>query len=71
MSGVSPRAAAIILIVTGAVALLVGLWQWLGSGPGSGFKGHTPGFRAKVYALVVLGFFGVAGGVFVLLRLPR
>ena len=71
IDGVSPRALGIALIVIGALQLLFGAWRMIETGPGSGFTGHTPGFRAKLYALLILGALAIASGVFALVRVAR
>ena len=67
----SPRALAIVLIVAGVFQLLVGVWQIISTGPGSGFKGHTPGFRAGNYVILVLGSLAIGSGIYALVRLAR
>lgn len=63
------RAAFIVLIAGGVLTLAIGIHTWMSTGPGSGFKGHTPGFRLRLYALLIMSIVVIATGLYGLSRL--
>lgn len=53
----------VVVLVVGIVILAATISKSIDTGPGSGFKGHTPGFRAMMWMLYAFGLFHVAVGI--------
>ncbi len=58
------RIAFIVIMVGGVLSLAIGIRTWVSTGPGSGFQGHTPGFRLRLYALLVMSLVLIATGAY-------
>jgi hypothetical protein len=59
----------VAFVVAGAFVLLMTVWTYRDKGPGSGFTGHTSGFRIKLWLLSGLGLLHLVAGIVGLLRI--
>jgi hypothetical protein len=69
-AGVSPLALSIGSFVMGVISLALAVSTSRSTGPGSGFKGYTTGFRIRLWLTYALGVVLLVQGV-VLLRIHR